>query len=223
MTTSKVVLGCAIATAMLIASLPANASLVIPASYTFDQPTNSWTGSYLDPSFTKLTDGILGNDGWNANHAVEWVGWYETPVVNIDFTFSSAENISSINFYTAQDNLNDVVFPSLNVYSSNDDVIWTLDGSLTVPPSIANNHSELDTGPATYLTVSGLSIDAKYVRVAALENNGPGTWTFSSEVTFAGSAAPELSTWAMMLLGFAGMGFAGYRRTKKSDATFAAA
>jgi hypothetical protein len=36
-------------------------------------------------------------------------------------------------------------------------------------------------------------------------------------------AVPESSTWAMMLLGFAGLGFAGYRRAKRSDATFAAA
>ena len=27
-------------------------------------------------------------------------------------------------------------------------------------------------------------------------------------------AAPEPSTWAMMLLGFAGLGFAGYRKTR---------
>jgi hypothetical protein len=30
--------------------------------------------------------------------------------------------------------------------------------------------------------------------------------------TLVGSAVPEPSTWAMMLLGFAGLGFAGYRR-----------
>jgi hypothetical protein len=27
---------------------------------------------------------------------------------------------------------------------------------------------------------------------------------------------PEASTWAMMLVGFAGLGFAGYRRTRKA-------
>jgi len=34
---------------------------------------------------------------------------------------------------------------------------------------------------------------------------------------------PEPSTWAMLLLGFAGIGFAAYRRTKKDSAAFAAA
>jgi PEP-CTERM motif len=37
------------------------------------------------------------------------------------------------------------------------------------------------------------------------------------------SAAPEPSTWAMMLLGFAGLSFAGYRRTKASASVVAAA
>ncbi len=34
-------------------------------------------------------------------------------------------------------------------------------------------------------------------------------------------AVPELSTWAMMLAGFAGLGFAGYRRTKSDRAALA--
>ena len=34
-------------------------------------------------------------------------------------------------------------------------------------------------------------------------------------VTGSGSTIPEPSTWAMMLIGFAGLGFVGYRRTRK--------
>ena len=36
------------------------------------------------------------------------------------------------------------------------------------------------------------------------------------------AAVPEPSTWAMMLLGFAGLGYAGYRRARLSRAAFAA-
>jgi hypothetical protein len=35
------------------------------------------------------------------------------------------------------------------------------------------------------------------------------------------ATAPEPSTWAMMVLGFAGLGFAGYRRTRKAAAVAA--
>jgi hypothetical protein len=37
-------------------------------------------------------------------------------------------------------------------------------------------------------------------------------------VTIPGEATPELSTWAMMLLGFAGLGFAGWRASRRSVA-----
>ena len=37
------------------------------------------------------------------------------------------------------------------------------------------------------------------------------------------SAVPEPSTWAMLILGFAGLGFAGYRRTKARAVNFVAA
>ena len=38
--------------------------------------------------------------------------------------------------------------------------------------------------------------------------------TYSPEVY---GAVPEPSTWAMMLLGFAGLGFAGYRASRRTD------
>jgi hypothetical protein len=47
-----------------------------------------------------------------------------------------------------------------------------------------------------------------------------------TDVTISGIATggvPELSTWAMMLIGFAGVGFVAYRRTKKRSAALAAA
>ena len=49
------------------------------------------------------------------------------------------------------------------------------------------------------------------------ENMNDGFVTISLE-----STVPEPSTWAMMLLGFAGVGFAGYRRARRSRAAFAA-
>jgi hypothetical protein len=41
------------------------------------------------------------------------------------------------------------------------------------------------------------------------------------DVTSTGSAVPESSTWAMMLLGLAGLGFAGYRASQKRAAATA--
>ena len=44
----------------------------------------------------------------------------------------------------------------------------------------------------------------------------------SATFTSATSAIPEPSTWAMMLIGFAGLGYAGYRRARAAHATLAA-
>jgi hypothetical protein len=41
-----------------------------------------------------------------------------------------------------------------------------------------------------------------------------GAGAFNASFSLSGSTIPEPSTWAMMLLGFAGLGFAGYRRAK---------
>jgi PEP-CTERM motif len=53
----------------------------------------------------------------------------------------------------------------------------------------------------------------------------PGTyeWTWGSGANqnftlVVGSAVPEPSTWAMLLLGFAGLGYAGYRKTRSDNA-----
>ena len=40
--------------------------------------------------------------------------------------------------------------------------------------------------------------------------------TFNAAFSLQGSVVPEPSTWAMMLLGFAGLGFAGYRHARKA-------
>ena len=40
--------------------------------------------------------------------------------------------------------------------------------------------------------------------------------TFNAAFSLTGAVVPEPSTWAMMLLGFAGLGFLGYRRALRA-------
>ena len=51
----------------------------------------------------------------------------------------------------------------------------------------------------------------------------PGTTTspVTDEFSVSGTVVPEPSTWTMMLLGFAGLAFAGYRRARAGHATLA--
>ena len=57
----------------------------------------------------------------------------------------------------------------------------------------------------------GLDLTFGYTLVA----DGSGGFGFDFAV---GGAVPETSTWAMMLVGFAGLGFAGYRRAREPRA-----
>jgi hypothetical protein len=50
----------------------------------------------------------------------------------------------------------------------------------------------------------------------------PGGLPEFQSLTFGTLSVPEPSTWAMMLLGFAGLGYAGYRRSRAGRATLAA-
>lgn len=203
-------------TAMVVAAMiasvpPANAALVSPLGYTFNEPTSCGEFCYHDPNFTKLTDGILGNNGWETNQGAAWTGWTGWPTINIDFSFAAPTKIEAVNFYTTQDYLADVVMPSIVIYSSNDDSNWSLAGALTVDPNNYPFYNSAATGPTPFLTVSGLSMDAQYVRVTLLRN---GPWTFASEVTFDGPAAPEPATWAMMAMGLSGFGLLARGRRK---------
>jgi len=80
--------------------------------------------------------------------------------------------------------------------------------------------------PGVFFTAGGYDYN--------LYSTGPTTYYFSSNNPFGNynpgelvasvtdPAVPELSTWAMMLLGLAGLGFAASRRARTSDAALAA-
>jgi hypothetical protein len=75
---------------------------------------------------------------------------------------------------------------------------------------------------AGYGPVTGTGVFALNQFQAVSTNEGPLTFNTSGDVQFWSSGAvPEPATWAMMLAGFAGLGFAGYRASRR-NAAFAA-
>jgi len=198
----------------------ASAAEVVPVSYTFDQSTACGSYCYHDEGSGQLTDGIYGVEGWAADlgngNAQEWVGWVNTPIVNIDFHFGMAVDISEVRIGTTQDSVSDVVLPSVAVFSSIDGLAWSLVSQLSVPESSTNDRSYFGLGPHTTLTLSGLGItNVSYMRVA-LSESADGPWTFTDEVDFIGAAAavPEPETYAMLLGGLGILGFAVRRQRK---------
>jgi fibronectin-binding autotransporter adhesin len=85
-----------------------------------------------------------------------------------------------------------------------------------VAPLLATG-CQTDFGCNGYVEFTGLNFDK--VVLGSIDN-------FAFEADNIGattSGVPELSTWLMMLIGFGGIGFLAYRRTKKSSVAFAAA
>jgi hypothetical protein len=90
--------------------------------------------------------------------------------------------------------------------------IYTSEDS-TLPISI--------TKPFTYNVRSNDGVYS-YIQLAR-PNDTVSTYAYAGLTTLTYTfAVPEPSTWAMMLLGFAGVGFAGYRRPGAGRATLAA-
>jgi hypothetical protein len=80
--------------------------------------------------------------------------------------------------------------------------------------------------PSGYVSDSPLSETSTYLsQTFSSLGVTPGTykWTWGSGANqnftlVVESAVPEPSTWAMLLLGFAGLGYAGYRKTRCDNA-----
>ena len=93
-----------------------------------------------------------------------------------------------------------VIFDSLMDVGDNDQICQFL--------SIPCEHDICD---ISYFPIGALSAVGNYTGQDA--NNAPSTLSVS---VFTPGAVPEVSTWAMMLLGFGGIGLAGYLRPRKS-------
>ena len=179
---------------------------------------NYWDGNYtglgskttdnaaLSGGKGALTDGVAATQRWDAVSNVggtgPFVGWY-TPVSGnpaIDFHLSSSSTVNSVSLYVDNSNFGGVGAPSS-----------ILINGTNYTPSVISFSST-----AEVLTVAGLALTGGNIFVTPIQGAQP--WIFLSEAEFSGiaGAVPEPSTWAMMLLGFAGIGFMTYRRRKSA-------
>jgi len=150
------------------------------------------------PAYALADTPILENSGWQNDQ----IDFADTPSEGSSWTFTVADNavFSVLDGYIVGD-----------VYKLFDSVSSTLLATGTFTPG---SFSDVQAS-ADYF--GGLWTDASYSRIAY--NVGPGSYSFTVTGDGAGglsagfgvrldsaSGAPEASTWAMMLIGFAGMG-----------------
>lgn len=94
---------------------------------------------------------------------------------------------------------------------------FAYDGAGTLTVATNANPGECDVPANTYCTFIGGAADASpFANLFAQATSSGGFWEAQSITTTAGPitvlTVPEPSTWALMLIGFAALGFAGYRR-----------
>lgn len=196
--------------------------------------------AYLSGSTGVLTDGYFAVDRWDyyatKNGTGAYVGWntmvYGDP--SILFHLSGKTDVHSISFYVDNSYVGLVGGPvSIDIngtlYNSSS-AGWTM---TALTPNSGN------AGGAYKITISGLNIKVDDIDITlhagpygtdALAytypdlHGGKEPWIMLSEVQFNGmtNAVPELSTWAMMLIGFSAIGLAAYRRKKNSVVAAAA-
>jgi hypothetical protein len=104
--------------------------------------------------------------------------------------------------------------------------IGGFDGDGVGSASYLNNNNSTDTsgygGADAYFTNNlGTSLTVNFIGGISAKG-GEGYFSLESPINLNAppvvTGVPEASTWAMMLLGFAGIGFAGYRRVRPAIA-----
>jgi hypothetical protein len=103
------------------------------------------------------------------------------------------------------------------VQLDNGDFLWLSAPKPIVPPGTQFPSGFTDLQSWT----RDAALDPDWSRVGTDIVGGTPAPTFNEAFSLSGSVVPEPSTWAMMLLGFAGLGFAGYRHARKTSASSA--
>lgn len=209
----------AAANAATIAFLPPG-DIGAPAGYgsvaTFDDVSaeayggTAAFGLLLDGGATFTGSGIVMNNGGGAS-----LGLYATPYGDgtnyMAVLGGGTENIS----YATLKNSFGLYWGSIDTYNSltfynGNTEVWSITGANLSPPQSANG-GQLDYASNAYVLLSQLPL---FDRVVAASTSN----SFEFDNVVAGDGAtnlagsvPESSTWAMMLLGFAGFGYAAYR------------
>jgi len=89
--------------------------------------------------------------------------------------------------------------------------------TLTTVEDITRGLNSIDVTLTGTITGGAFSDTPVTLTLAATQTGGPGH-AISVSLTDFGSTVPEPSTWAMLMLGFAGLGYAAFRRNSKARA-----
>jgi PEP-CTERM motif len=216
-----------ISSAMCVASLvivsvtaarAATDSMQITTSYSFSAPAGTYFVGYSpspDTSFITFTntgtttfvgtlaDVAVSGMGAGADYSLAVSSWTLTPGQSTVFgTSPESSNVGGFN------GPGGIVVEVNGIFSDGYSTgLWSVSDS-NIHSGVINGGGLTD----AFVLQGGCPTGCDYGD--AIETaQAPGNYTFSHT-----SNVPEASTWAMMLLGFGGLGFVGYRTTRKQTA-----
>jgi hypothetical protein len=150
---------------------------------------------------------------------------YFTETLTFDMPSNFTNAALNISLFATDDraivNLNGTEISNTGIFGPGNGSFFFTDGGPVVGHTFINGND----GP--YSTLSGATFQAGTNTLFFIGNNtngginggeagGPAAIFFDGTVTFDVAAVPEPSTWAMMILGFAGIGAMTYRRRKNA-------
>jgi hypothetical protein len=172
------------------------------------------SGSFLDGGSAFSGSGVVMNNGGQGS-----VGLYATPFGDAtnymavlgggseQIAFSGLKTSFGL-YWGSVDTYNSLTFYNGNVS------VATISGADVDPPFEANG-GQTEYASNGYVLISALP---QFDRVVAASSSN--SFELDNVVAGGASAVPEPSTWAMLLLGFAGLGYAGFRRSKGTISAF---
>jgi hypothetical protein len=140
------------------------------------------------------------------------------------FTLSQASIITGVNFGALTNYRETIAELDFGFTSTQHNYPIAATASVTTGVQITSSHGrsisidsfatgDIVLGPGTYyLALQNAAVDPTSSATVYWVENGAGAESFQ----ILGSAVPEPATWAMMILGFCGLGFIAYRRNSGS-------
>jgi hypothetical protein len=187
--------------------------LTSPGVETFDSFASGATA--VAPSFgngitATLNGGVIVNSPGAGRFAISSPNFYEADTSTFSINFSGP--IAAFGFYgTDIGDFGGVL--SLTLTDAGGQT-----SSLIVPASVGSGGAQPENGSVLYFGFYDLS--DTYTSIAFNNSNTSDVFGFDNFTVGleaqVNPGVPEPSTWAMMILGFAGIGFMGYRRRNKS-------
>lgn len=191
----------------LFAPAVAQAATVVPTAAV---ASSHYAG--FDQQYAIDQGGNAANTDWVANST--GAGSYIDLAFGGSFTLSGARVVDRVTNGSAQGN--GFFAGGLTDYTTSFSLqaISGLGGTLLGSAQVFN--FAVPTGPTTYASfthnVTLNPLDAQFVRYTVLATQGPRPGL--ADISFVTSPVPEPATWAMMMLGFGGMGYAMRRKAK---------